>query len=523
MDALDGIDALISKMNYLPEETGLTRPCSMSEICWESFNDVVDDGTSRRVNALRRYCRLMQPKSLRQQVYMLSKVFKEVEFLNDIHIWVTIGILLGKSDDQTRLLCKSYKKFKSGERSGKCGRPPLLNDRQIEQVIERVRRGIQEKNPLTKTGLMIYINETWQIQVSKRWISRLVASSDELVLTVACPIERRRAEVSEDELLAFYATFRELVSDVKPEFVFNMDETGFSRRARAKNFTCLATKDYDGKVIEAIRSDDTDNTFTLIAAVALDGSYLPPLIVSPCKTLPRDFMERHLWIGRDCFFEHSSSGFANQSIISVWYDKVFIPHLNERRAVTGNPKEKAILLWDGFSGHDNSVMRAKTAQDNVELLFLPAHSSHKTQPLDQYVFANMKASYGMQCESSLLRDRNSRKIYKMVKAFYRATDPFTIRESWAAVGISVLRDHKGRFCGIEADSVAVLANHVTLEKDRTKKKRALLSTTNRAETDLVSQGLCPCCRRPVEDPTASGAIQGQKQQITRIRLVIRTD
>ena len=133
----------------------------------------------------------------------------------------------------------------------------------------------------------------------------------------------------------------------------------------------------------------------------------------------------------------------------------------------------------------------------------------------------MKSSYGIQCESSLLLDRNSRKIYKMVKAFYRATDPFTIRESWAAVGISVLRDHKGLFCGIEADSVAVLANHVTLENDRTKKKRALLSTTNRAETDLVSQGLCPCCRRPVEDPTAAN--QGQKQQITRIRLVIRTD
>lgn len=225
------------------------------------------------------------------------------------------------------------------------------------------------------------------------------------------------------------------------------------------------------------------------------------------------------------FFEHSSSGFANQNIVSVWYDEVFLPHLNERRTVVGNPKEKAILLWDGFSGHDNLVMRGKTAHclDNVELLFLPPHSSHKTQPLDQYVFANMKSSYGMQCESSLLLDRNSRKIYKMVKPFYRATDPFTIRGSWAAVGISALRDQKGRFCGIEADSVAALASHVTLENDRTKKKRALLSTTNRVETDLVSQGLCPCCRRPVEDPTASNVIQGQKQQITRIRFVMRTD
>ena len=94
----------------------------------------------------------------------------------------------------------------------------------------------------------------------------------------ALPIESKRAEVSREELAAFYTNLREQLADAKPELVFNMDEVGF-RGARLKCFTCVATRDYEGKLIEADRRyrhnvyyDRDSGTGRLMAATARDKS-----------------------------------------------------------------------------------------------------------------------------------------------------------------------------------------------------------------------------------------------------------
>ena len=520
MFGTDCVEEHIAEMNAMEEKDGLKQALDVNEMNWAIFQESVAAGRARAISSVRRYCRLMKPKSLRQQAYMLKNVLSESGILARKCTWVTVGLLLFRSGDETRMLYKSYEDFASGERAATSGRPGSLNDMQIARLVEKVRQHVVEKTPMTKMDITLYISATWQIQVSKRWVSRLVQGHPELVMAKALPIESKRAEVSREELAAFYTNLREQLADAKPELVFNMDEVGFSRRARLKCFTCVATRDYEGKIIESLQTDDTDTTFTMIATVALDGSWLPPLVISPCKTLPREFLERHLWLGHDCFIEHSSSGFANRDLVSVWYDDVFLPRLLERRTILGNMEEKAILLCDGFRGHDNLTFRAKAARDNVLLIFLPAHSSHKTQPLDQYVFANVKRCYGKADDSAAALDRNGRKIEKMVKAFYRGTDPFTVRASWAAVGIKALHDHRGVFAGIEVDGATVSAKHVDILGERAKTKRVPLSTTNRGELELAGQGICACCRGPLRASERSCPVESQERLVTRIHFFI---
>ena len=52
----------------------------------------------------------------------------------------------------------------------------------MSQVIERVRLGVQMKQPLTKRDLLLFINNTSQIEGSKRLVSRLLKNCVELVL-----------------------------------------------------------------------------------------------------------------------------------------------------------------------------------------------------------------------------------------------------------------------------------------------------------------------------------------------------
>lgn len=516
--SLDCAEVLIEQMNDMDERLGLNPAIPFANLNWSAFNDIVSDGTFRVVNSVRRYCRKMAPKSLRHQIYMVTKMLEETDFLKGHHSWVTIACLFGKTDDQTRQMYTSFKNY--GQNPAKPGRPRLLNDMQIRQVIERVRLGVQMKQPLTKRALLLFINDTWQIEASKRWVSRLLKNCEELVLTRACPLERPRAEVSQAELAEFYNTLCEFLENVKPEFVFNMDEVGFSRQARGTPFWCIAPKECAGKDVEALQPYDAESTFTMVATIALDGSSIPPLVICPCKTLPREFLEQNLWLGRDGFLEHSASGFSNGELTSLWYDNVFSPALQERRQKAGNLNEPAVLLLDGFRAHDNVVFRAKAARDNVRVLYLPPHSSHKTQPLDQFVFSSMKWFYARLDESRCHLDRNCRKIQKMVKAFQYGACTFNVRASWMKVGIQAMWNSQGECLGIRVDGADVVSNHVDLHDELSGRKRAPVSRTNEQERAELASGQCPCCGRPLPQRNPEGS-EAPVTRVRRIRFVMR--
>ena len=509
--SVDCVEVLIAEMNNMVERPGLNPAIPVALLDWNAFHDILSDGTSRVVNSVRRYCRQMEPKSLRHQVYMTTKMIEETGFLKGGHMWVTIACLFGKTGDQTRQLYTSFKKY--SQRPSKTGRPRLLDDEQIRQVIERVRLGVKMKQPLTKRDLLLFINNTWQIEASKRWVSRLLRNCEQLVVTRACPLERQRAEVSQAELTAFYNKLSESLQNVKPEFVFNMDEVGFSRQARGTPFMCIAPNEWAGKDVEALQTSDGESTFTMVATIALDGSSIPSLVVCPCKTLPREFLEQNLWLGRDGYLEYSVSGFPNSLLTSLWYDNVFLPSLHERRQKVGNLQEPAVLLLDGFRAHDSLDFRAKAARDNVHVIYLPPHSSHKTQPLDQYVFASMKWYYARLDESRGHLHRNCRKIQKMVKAFQYGACTFNVRASWMRVGIHARWNLKGECLGIEVDGATVVTNHLDLHDEFVTRKRVPVGhvKTNDEELAQVANGQCPCCRRPFP--------QGEQEPVRRVRRI----
>ena len=73
---------------------------------------------------------------------------------------------------------------------------------------------------------------------------------------------------------------------------------------------------------------------------------------------------------------------------------MFLPRFEGRRTALKIGKEPAVLLCDGFRDHATEWLKGRARMDNARLVFLPVQSSHMTQPLDQYVFANVKEYYG---------------------------------------------------------------------------------------------------------------------------------
>ena len=501
---------LIAQLNAEEEtDKGVLPPKAIEKLNWSALATKGELG-ARLVLHMKRLVLELQPKSLRQQIYMICEVIEEDDKISLKSRWTIIGALFGTSADNVRSM---YRNYRDKPGTSRPGRPKLLSEEQIHQLIEEVTQRAREKNPMTRREMMQYVYNQWNLEISKSTVNRLVADREELVPAVAMPMEKNRAEVTQGELEAFYRQFKENLDDVLPESVVNLDEVGFSRRSRGSPLRCIIPKELEGCKIEYVQREETDSTCTVLSAVTLTGEYLVPYLVVPVKSLPSEFLAEKMWNGKDCVLDFSRSGFANGMIVSEWYTKVFQPWLKTHRFKISRPNAPVLLICDGFSGHTNDELRAMMARDNVRLMFLPPHSSHLTQALDKYIFAVMKRSYNSAVPDDGIVDRNGRKISRILKAFYSsATSPMTIRASWKAVGVTGIHDSDGRSLGVEVNGDKVITQHMELapttgyQRRRHNIQQDYLG--NRQALQRVREGRCPHCgelrARPLPQPLRPG-------------------
>ena len=117
-----------------------------------------------------------------------------------------------------------------------------------------------------------------------------------------------------------------------------------------------------------------------------------------------------------------------------WLKNIFIP---ETRPETSDHR---LLVMDGHGSHTSTEFLLLCKQNNIQLLFLPAHSSHVLQPLDLGVFAPLKSRYRTQiAELAHLDDAATVKKQRFVSCYHLAwMDTFNtrvLRSGWKAAGL----------------------------------------------------------------------------------------
>ena len=107
-----------------------------------------------------------------------------------------------------------------------------------------------------------------------------------------------------------------------------------------------------------------------------------------------------------------------------------------------------MLVMDGHDSHIAIEFLWLCKQNDVQLVFLPSHSSHLLQPLDLAVFSSMKAHYRTAiAELSYLDDAAPVKKKRFIKAYSqartKALEPRGIRNGWKAAGLVPWNPTKG--------------------------------------------------------------------------------
>lgn len=152
--------------------------------------------------------------------------------------------------------------------------------------------------------------------------------------------------------------------------IFNVDETSIST-VPGHNSKIVAMR--GRKQVSRITSADRGMSTTVVICSSAGGNYIPPLFIFSRKRMKEELKDG---APPGSIFSCNANGWMTIDVFSIWFDHF----LNHAKPTNEDP---ALLILDGHGSHTKNLdVIDKARRNNVVLLCLPPHTSHKLQPLD---------------------------------------------------------------------------------------------------------------------------------------------
>lgn len=223
-------------------------------------------------------------------------------------------------------------------------------------------------------------------EVSLSWVDGFIERHSELKLAVARVMEPERVKFATkenfdkyfdnlDHLFTTHGTYH-------PSVIANFDETYLIWGSNGWKVVTRA-----GNKVGLVREPQMSEHTTLCATVFADGTPLPALVILPLVYLPEEIVledwPRFDWTGQ-------KNGWISKDIFAQYCEEVLIPAFRRRRKNLDHPNKRGLLIVDGHSSRINPDLWKLFRAENIDVVILPAHTSHITQPLDLCVFSLFK-------------------------------------------------------------------------------------------------------------------------------------
>nr|CAA83918.1 transposase [Pyricularia grisea] len=268
--------------------------------------------------------------------------------------------------------------------------------------------------------------------LGKRWITRFLARYPILKTQRPRRIDNARVNGATTEVIKSWWLYitNPVINAIKPENRWNMDETGIME-GKGSNGLVLGL---NGIRPLQRKEPGTRGWTTIIECISATGVALPPLVIFKGKNVQQQWFPTDLSPFDNWQFHATENGWTNNQTAIEWLKKVFIPYTQPLTP------EKRLLVLDGHGSHITDEFMLLCLQNNIQLLYLPPHSSHVLQPLDLSVFGPLKEAYRRQlgfvsqfCCSTVIGKRNFLLCYR--KARLKAFIAKTIQSGWRTTGL----------------------------------------------------------------------------------------
>ncbi|KIJ49824.1 hypothetical protein M422DRAFT_131433, partial [Sphaerobolus stellatus SS14] len=244
---------------------------------------------------------------------------------------------------------------------------------------------------------------------SRKWVQRFTARHPKLEPKRSRPLDPKRARAFNPNTISkFFDLYEKVICDyeIPPENIYNTDEKGIQlgggkKASRTEHFF---TK---GDQHRYVLKSDSLLLVTVIETVSATGDLGPPGIIF--------FFLSHV-PSPSILITHSVSqtenGWTDNSVCHHWFTKSFIPWSRSR-----NLSNKPILwICDGHKSHETDEMLDLAFTNNIIIMCLPPHTTHKMQPLDVGVFGPFQADWVEYCENAAIESDPVTK-YNVIRSY----------------------------------------------------------------------------------------------------------
>lgn len=226
--------------------------------------------------------------------------------------------------------------------------------------------------------------------LGQRWVDRFLRRHSRVKMKGSSLLDAERKKGStKAKYEDFYARLKHQIEskNIPPCHIAHMDEHGMQETE-----TAAGSVIGDSLTSRAlVQSGKTTTWASVLEAGTAVGIRLTPVVVLTGASLQAQwfppFMENQEQL-RDWKYDYSLTGFSNAAIALKWLKEVYIPETKP-----SDPNQWRLLILDEHSSHDSDDFMFTAFSNKVFLLFLPPHTSHKTQPMDRSVFSPIKTYF----------------------------------------------------------------------------------------------------------------------------------
>lgn len=333
----------------------------------------------------------------------------------------------------------------------KIGRPSSLTLDEKELIFSEIESMLARSIYPTIKDLQQIIIEKIKKIVSIETIRRLIHESENFKLVTGEPMEEARANISNEVIDAYFHELKEKLRYVPVSLVYNIDEAGEDDFVDTHAFQVIVNKEYESSRISIPVRRETKRA-TLIHCISADGLSLKPLLIIPRKTVDSSILKKLNC--NNLFIKHQAKGFANTDLIKYWIEEIFFPDVEKKlreEQMRSGYNGKAYLILDGFSCHKKAFEQYDLNEKKIELIFLPPHSSHITQPLDLVIFSIQKKLTTTRRQMDVILGQQADCIRRIIQGLEQASTTNNIVAAFENAGI--IRTYTKDMCESFNDSM----------------------------------------------------------------------
>ena len=220
--------------------------------------------------------------------------------------------------------------------------------------------------------------------LGKDWLKAFKKRNPAIRTKMGKRIEYKRINGASSEAINTWFDLYETLAWIKPDNTYNTDEAGIME-GMGLNGLVLRSSEVNPKST-SIKGNQGRSWTSLIETISATGRIIKPVIIFKAASIQTQWFAQEF--KEDWHFTFSKNGWTSNEIALEWLEKVFIPETKPLDA-----SEPRLLIVDGHGSHTTDDFMWNCFQENIFLLFLPAHSSHVLQPLDIGVFSALKTAY----------------------------------------------------------------------------------------------------------------------------------